>query len=243
MNKAHENIHWVDYPKIDTPLASRLLNKMDSSIDTIDDRVIELNGTKLSKTEAADDIVNVSLDQNTGTFYFTKRSGAVAAIDTALEEIVVNFQYDYENQMLVIELADGSTQNVDLSALITQYEFTDSETIAWVIGSSGTVTARIKNNSVTDDMLESGYLAQIQAKAESAGNSATSAEKSKNEAVASAESASASSADAKDALTQINKKLGLAEFSLNDDGELIYTDDTGYLFYVNENGNLLWEVA
>lgn len=243
MNKAHENINWVDYPKVDTPLAARLLNKMDSSIDTIDDRVITLNGEKLSKSDAADDIVNVSLDESTGTFSFTKRSGAVLQINTALEEIAVNFQYNYEDQVLVIELADGSTQNVDLSALITQYEFTESDTIAWIISSDGKVYAKIKNNSVTDDMIESGYLAQIQAKSESASNSASAAEEAQNQALASAESAATSSNNAKEALAQINKKLGLAEFSLNDDGELIYTDNTGYLFSVDDNGNLLWEVA
>lgn len=242
MNKAHENISWVDYPKIDTPLAARLLNKMDSSIDTIDDRVITLDGTKLSKSEAADDIVNVSLDESTGTFTFTKRSGSVISIDTALEEVVVNFQYDYETQMLVLQLADGTTQNIDLSALVTQYEFQDSETVAWVIGASGKVSAKIKNNSITDDMLESGYLAQIQSKLDSTVEYARKAETYRNEAASSAESASQSAENAQGAVTEINKKLNLVEFSLNTDGELVYTDNTGYSFSVDNSGNLNWEV-
>lgn len=41
----------------------------------------------------------------------------------------------------------------------------------------------------------------------------------------------------------IEKRLRLATFGLNDDGELIYTDNTGNNFSVNDDGDLIWEVA
>ena len=88
----------------------------------------------------------------------------------------MNFSYDYVNQRLVLTLSDGSKQYVDMSALITQYEFKDSTTIAFSVDSTGKVSASVKNGSITDAMLETGYLANITAqatKAESMANSAT----------------------------------------------------------------------
>lgn len=46
-----------------------------------------------------------------------------------------------------------------------------------------------------------------------------------------------------DILNELDKKLGMAEFSVDDNGNLIYTDDSGYIFGVNDDGNLTWEVA
>lgn len=45
-----------------------------------------------------------------------------------------------------------------------------------------------------------------------------------------------------DILDEIDKKLNLARFSVDDDGDLIYTDNSYYDFMVDENGNLNWEV-
>ena len=44
-------------------------------------------------------------------------------------------------------------------------------------------------------------------------------------------------------LEEINKKLGLIEFSVDDNGNLIYTDNSGFIFNVNDNGYLEWRVA
>lgn len=44
-------------------------------------------------------------------------------------------------------------------------------------------------------------------------------------------------------LTEINNKLKLTQFSVDDDACLIYTDDTGYKFLVDNDGNLNWEVT
>ncbi len=44
-------------------------------------------------------------------------------------------------------------------------------------------------------------------------------------------------------LKDINLKLGLAEFGVDNDGNLIYTDNSSYSFYVNSDGDLNWEVA
>lgn len=51
------------------------------------------------------------------------------------------------------------------------------------------------------------------------------------------------SENAESTLKEVNKKLGLAEFSLDDDGNLIYTDGSAYNFNIDNDGNLYWEVA
>lgn len=44
-------------------------------------------------------------------------------------------------------------------------------------------------------------------------------------------------------LAEINKKLELAEFSIDENGNLTYTDTGGFIFTINDNGYLEWEVV
>lgn len=46
-----------------------------------------------------------------------------------------------------------------------------------------------------------------------------------------------------DILTEVDKKLGLVEFSIDDECNLVYNDNSGYNFGVNDDGELTWEVA
>jgi hypothetical protein len=125
----------------------------------------------------------VSLNSNTGVITVTYKNGSHVDYDTNLEKIAVNFSYDYVNQRLVLTLSDGSKQYVDMSALITQYEFEDSATIAFSINDkTGAISAFIKNGSITDAMLETGYLAKITEQSAKATNMANSATTSSNSA-------------------------------------------------------------
>lgn len=183
MNKAYNRINWENYPSDSTPLNEDNLNKMDVAINEIDNRVISLDTTKLPVATAYTMVKDVEFDEKTGVFTITKLNGSVIKIDTALEKISTNFRFDYSTQKLILTLIDGTTQEVDLSALLTQYEFTDSDTIAFTIDTSGKVVASVKKGSITQDMLEPNYLANIKvevAKAESASLSAdTSAKNAK----------------------------------------------------------------
>ena len=49
-------------------------------------------------------------------------------------------------------------------------------------------------------------------------------------------------ANSGDVLDEIDKKLRLAQFSVDDDGNLVYTENSSYSFLVDDNGNLNWEV-
>lgn len=187
MNKAYNRINWENYPSDSTPLNEDNLNKMDIAINEVDNRVISLETTKLPVATAYTMVKDVEFDEKTGIFTITKLNGSVIKIDTALEKISTNFRFDHSTQKLILTLIDGTTQEVDLSALLTQYEFTDSDTIAFTIDTSGKVVASVKKGSITQDMLEPNYLANVKvevAKAESASLSAdTSAKNAETSAI------------------------------------------------------------
>lgn len=194
MQKAYEFEPWENRPSINTPLNKRNLDRLGLGVSTIDDRVIELDLTKFDKTDAQSCIKKIEYDKATGKFTFTSVSGATAVVDTMLEKLAVNFDYDPQTQQLIITLDDGTVKYVDLSALITQFEFIDSEIIYWTVGNDGKVKADIKDGSIGAEKLQPNYLADITVQAEQANASATVAAKSAIAASVS-ESAAAQSAE------------------------------------------------
>lgn len=182
-SKIFNRINWLNRPSTNTPLNATNLNAGDSAIDKLDDRIITLDTVKADMQVVNEMVADVSLNSNTGVITVTYKNGSHVDYDTNLEKIAVNFSYDYVNQRLVLTLSDGSKQYVDMSALITQYEFEDSATIAISINDkTGAVSAFIKNGSITDAMLETGYLAKITEQAAKATNMANSATTSSNSA-------------------------------------------------------------
>ena len=182
-SKIFNRINWLNRPSTNTPLNATNLNAGDSAIDKLDDRIITLDTVKADMQVVNGMVSDVSLNSNTGVITVTYKNGSHVDYDTNLEKIAVNFTYDYSTQRLVLTLSDGSKQYVDMSALITQYEFEDSATIAISINDkTGAVSAFIKNGSITDAMLETGYLAKIIEQAAKATNMANSATTSSNSA-------------------------------------------------------------
>jgi hypothetical protein len=201
MQKAHSNTNWEEYPSDKTPLNKRNLDKMDNSIDIIDDRVIVLDTTKFDKSDAQLLVKTIDYNQSNGVFTINYYNGTAATIDTLLEKLAVNFDYDYDTQQLIIELSDGEKKYVDLSALITQYEFLDSETIAFVLNSDGKVTAKVKEGSIQEKHLQPNYLADIKIEAAKAEKSASDALTSENNAKTSETNAEQSALTATDKAT------------------------------------------
>lgn len=197
MNKAHTMVNWEDYPSINTPLASRILNKVDSAVDVIDNRVVEMDANKATKVEVASLVANVGYNEATGIFTITKKNGSALTIDTKLEKLAINFKYDATTQKLIITLDDGSKQYIDLSALITQYEFMDTDTVTFAIGSDGKVSAALKQGSVSEKYLEPNYLAKVKVEVAKAQSSADAAALSEANADVSAKAAALSEKNAK----------------------------------------------
>ena len=175
-SKIFNRINWLNRPSTNTPLNATNLNAGDSAIDKLDDRIITLDTVKADMQVVNGMVADISVNDADGIITVTYKNGSTKTYDTNLEKIATNFTYDYSTQRLVLTLSDGSKQYVDMSALITQYEFKDSTTIAFSVDSTGKISASVKNGSITDAMLETGYLANITAqatKAESMANSAT----------------------------------------------------------------------
>lgn len=243
MQKIYNRTHWENFPSEKTAIDAMRLNNMEAGIDNLDDRVVAMDASKVDLTRANELVKEILWDESNGTLTVVKMNGSRAVIDTKLEKLAINFKYDPESQQLIITLDDGMTQNVDLSALITEYEFTDSDTIAFEIGSDGKVSAIVKEGSIGEKHLRPDYLADIKVESAKAVASAKSAGESETKAAKSATDAKDSADRAQGIESEINKKLSMAEFDVNEDGELIYTDNSAYNFVVDNDGNLNWEVA
>ena len=249
MNKAFTMFLWENDPSTNTPLSAENLNAVNAAVNTIDNRVVEMDTTKANQADMLTAFATVGYDQATGRITFTRKNGTTQVIDTKLEKLAVNFRYDNANQRLVITLDDGTEQYVDMRALITELEFLDSDTVLFTVDATGRVTASIVKGSITADMLEPNFLANVQLYASQALTSANDAAKSANSAGVSAEQAEANAALAQqyaeaagDSLATVNKKLELATFTIDDRGHLIYTDNTSYIFTV-VNGRLNYSLA
>ena len=189
--KVYTRINWLNKSEsLTTPLGKTNLNKMDKAIDTIDNEVVSISATaeSLDTTKADKDqlnnmITDISFNDKNGVISITKYNGTVLNIDTAMEKIAVNFEYNAQTQQLILTLENGEKQYIDMSALITQYEFKGTDTIAFSIDSDGKVNASIKSGSITKAMLSSEVMSAITlsesnavASAQAASQSATNAD-------------------------------------------------------------------
>ena len=184
MQKAHDasyNDHWRNLPDISSPILAEQLNRIEQSVDTIDDRVVLFDTTKANQTDLLQTVKTVTYTDSTGTFVFTLWNGTTITINTDIEKVAVNFDYDDDPtsahyQSLIITLDDGTVKYVDLSALITEYEFTDTSTIDFSIAQDGSISAIVKDGSITEAKLEPNYLANIRIEVGKAEAAATAAE-------------------------------------------------------------------
>ena len=189
--KVYTRINWLNKSEsLTTPLGKTNLNKMDKAINLIDDEVVsmsakvdEIDTTKVSADQLNNMVTDVSFNDNNGVISITKYNGTVLNIDTAIEKIAVNFEYNAQTQQLILTLENGEKQYIDMSALVTQYEFKDTDTIAFSVDSDGKVSASIKSGSITKAMLSSEVMSAITlsennaaASAQAAAQSATNAE-------------------------------------------------------------------
>lgn len=238
MQKAYNQINWQNYPSEETPVNETNLNKMDVALNTIDNRVVEHETTKLSVTVANGMVKDISFDETTGIFTITCLNGSAKTIDTKLEKLAVNLSYDAENQQLILTLDDGTVQTIDISALITEYEFEESDQIVLSVD-GGKVKATIKNGSITEDMIEPGYLAKITVQAEIAMQKATEAEAQKNLAASEADRAKVEA----DKAAQYSSIVAPEFYVDIDTMTLCMKDGVGVDFVVADNNVICWKIA
>jgi hypothetical protein len=196
MNKTYGRINWENYPSDETPLNESNLNKIDVATDEIDNRVITLDTTKATKEEVSTLVQDVTFEEKTGIITITKKNGSKITIDTQMEKIAVNFSYNAETQQIILTLIDGTKQYIDLTALITQYEFLASDTVAFSIDGTGKVSAIVKEASIQEKHLQPNYLADIKVEVAKAQASQSAAAKSESNAKASETAAATSESNA-----------------------------------------------
>lgn len=239
MQKAYSRINWENYPSEATPLNETNLNKIDGAVDEIDNRVITQDTTKLDKVTANTMVKDVSFDEETGIFTITLLNGSTKTIDTKLEKIAVNFSYDSTTQQIILTLIDGTKQYIDMSALITQYEFAESDEIYFTVESDGAVQASVKDGSITEDKLQPNYLADIKVQAEIATQSAEDATVQKSQATAEADRAKAEA----DKAAQYSNVVA-PDFVVDTDSMTLYMKSgVGVDFVVADENILCWKIA
>ena len=223
--KVYSRINWLNKSEsLTTPLGKTNLNKMDKAIDTIDNEVVSISATteSLDTTKADKDQLNnmvtdISFNDKNGVISITKYDNTVLNIDTAIEKIAVNFEYNAQTQQLILTLESGEKQYIDMSAIITQYEFKDTDTIAFSVDSDGKVSASIKSGSITKAMLSSEVMSAITL--------------SENNAAASAQAAAQSATNA-DMDAKLAQSYSIGKSGIRDGEE---TDNAKYYCNMSEN--------
>ena len=66
MNKLYTRIEWENFPSEKTALNESNLNRMDLALDNMDNRVIEMDSTKVNVEVANTLIKNWTMDEATG---------------------------------------------------------------------------------------------------------------------------------------------------------------------------------
>ena len=270
MQKAYNRINWENYPSEATALNETNLNRMDYGLNEVDNRVIGLDTTKLDVNSANGLVQAVTINNETGTITVTKMDGTTVSLETNLSKISTNWTYNRETQQIVLTQSDGSQVNIDLSYLIQQNEFTDTTTIAFSVV-SGVVSANIKAHSITDEHLQTDYLADIRIAMSNAQAAASSADSNKtlseswaiggtqtrtgedtNNSKYFAEQSQAYRNACEDFRDQSQDLLDTATARLTGltmqvnftDGCLYYDVATGLILSIDDTtGNLMWEIT
>ena len=151
---------------------------MDFALNEVDNRLIEQDTTKLSKTDASNDVVNWTMDEDTGVITVTRRNGEKIIFDLNIEKIPVSFSLS-DDGILTMVTDDGTSFTANIGAMIPILTFNDSDEISVSVIGTGvnkTYSFSIKDNSITENKIQPNFLADIKVQSASASLSASNAE-------------------------------------------------------------------
>lgn len=178
MDKIYSRINWENYPSQNTAIDEDNLNKMDSAINLLDNRIISQETNKLSKEESTNDIVDWIMDEETGVITVTRRNGEKILFDLNVEKIPVSFVLS-DDGILYMTTEDGTVFTANIGAMIPILTFQNSDEIAISVTGEGInkiYSFSIKESSITENKLQPNFLSDIKlesAKAEKSVNSCT----------------------------------------------------------------------
>lgn len=177
LNKVYTRINWEDYPSENTDIDEINLNKMDSAIDALDNRIVSQDALKVDKSAINGNIADWTMDETTGVITITKYNGEKVIFDLNIEKIPVEFSMS-DDGIITMTTEDGTQFTADIGSMIPVLTFEDSATIAVSVTGTGknkTYSFSIKTGSVTDAMLQPNYLADIRVESANASAYAQSA--------------------------------------------------------------------
>lgn len=177
LNKVYTRINWEDYPSENTDLDAYHLNQMDSAIDALDNRIISQDALKVDKSSINGNIADWTMDETTGVITITKYNGEKIIFGLNIEKIPVGFSMS-DDGIITMTTEDGTQFTADIGSMVPVLTFEDSATIAVSVTGTGknkTYSFSIKTGSVTDDMLQPNYLADIRVESANASAYAQSA--------------------------------------------------------------------
>lgn len=151
-NKIYALINWKNKPSTATALGATNLNKMDVAINTLDNRVIQLQAGKLGIDVANLMVSSWVMDMKTYKITVTQLNGTVKEYDLNLERIPLKTELSPEG-ILKFTYADGTSDSVNIADLIKDTVYDASDTITFekkFEGNAYHVTASIKNGSIEE---------------------------------------------------------------------------------------------
>lgn len=120
--------------------------------------------SKLPITQANTLIKNIALNENTGIFTFTRYDNSTLVIDTALEKTIINFDYDSTTKELILVLTNGKQLKIPMSSFINIYTGETTATIQTLVVGSNKITATIRGNSISMNLLDTNLQNTINSK-------------------------------------------------------------------------------
>lgn len=99
------------------------------------------------------DFKDISYDEETATFIFTRHDNTTFIVDLPIEQTVKNGWYDEETAELVLILVSEQEIRIPVSGLIDDYTGVDSATIQVVISADNKITCNIIGQSISKTLL------------------------------------------------------------------------------------------
>jgi len=243
----NEAYNELDIGKLDKENANGLVSGVDYN-STTGVFTFSFYGTQTTKTvdlNIEKIPVSFSMDAN-GIITMTTADGTEWTADIGSLIPVFNFT---DSSTIDFTVTGSGEKNV--TATIKPNSVTDSmmqpNYLADITTQAGIATAQANNaKSYADNASFDAKLAQSYAVGGSgvrSGEDTDNAKYYKEQAEFSYNKTKEIADNQEDVLEEMDKKLNIATFSVDDDGNLIYSDDSSFSFTVDDNGDLNWEVV
>ena len=115
--------------------------------------------------QIARDFKNISYDNTTATFVFTRHDNTTFTVDLPIEQTVKNGYYDDTTEELVLVLVSNQEIRIPATGLIDDYSGQTSATIQVSISADNKITCNIVSGSISKTLLTSELQTEINNKA------------------------------------------------------------------------------